>query len=142
MCGCERHYDGTSACTCVCPEHANFRAAWTLAMARFDQIQVLQQEVARLSGELEAAKQAAREIMAERNTWARELADMRDERDTARDEFDKVRTLWAESDNNSIARQVALEGAIQQVLEIGYKNLFQEDLNKALRNLRRVLDDD
>jgi uncharacterized protein (DUF3084 family) len=111
-------------------------------MARFDQIQVLQQEVARLSGELEAAKQAAREIMAERNTWARELADMRDERDTARDEFDKVRTLWAESDNNSIARQVALEGAIQQVLEIGYKNLFQEDLNKALRNLRRVLDDD
>jgi chromosome segregation ATPase len=51
-----------------------------------DRVEDLQRQLAEAVGQAEAAKQATREIMAERNTWARQLADMRDERETARDE--------------------------------------------------------
>ena len=104
-------------------------------------IDYLLHENERLEGELEAAKQAAREIMQERNTWARELADMRDERDAAREEFDKARTLWAENDSNSIARIVALEGAMREMIE-EYDRSFVDWWPTGIDKMREVLNDD
>lgn len=55
------------------------------------QVEDLQRQLAIATGQVEAAKQATREIMAERNTWARQLADSRDERETAREEARQAR---------------------------------------------------
>lgn len=41
MCGCEKHHDEQAECTCICPEHGNFRAAYDLAMQRYDVIKDL-----------------------------------------------------------------------------------------------------
>ena len=38
MCGCEHHHDRARPCTCICPEHRNFEAAFALAMSRYDEI--------------------------------------------------------------------------------------------------------
>jgi chromosome segregation ATPase len=58
------------------------------------QVEDLQRQLAEATGQAEAAKQATREIMGERNTWARQLADMRDERNTARDEANTQRDRY------------------------------------------------
>jgi chromosome segregation ATPase len=58
------------------------------------QVEYLQRQLAEATGQAEAAKQATREIMGERNTWARQLADMRDERNTARDEANTQRDRY------------------------------------------------
>lgn len=52
MCGCEHHHDASAACTCVCPEHRNFEAAYALAMTRFDEIQALREETQALREEV------------------------------------------------------------------------------------------
>lgn len=106
-----------------------------------DMIPVLRQEIARLSGELEAAKQTAREILQERNGWARELADMRDERDTARESLDNFRTLAAERENSDLARQVELEGAMREMIE-EYDRSFVDWCPVGIDKMREVLDDD
>lgn len=59
------------------------------------QVADLQRQLAETTGQVEVAQQAAREIMAERNTWARQLADMRDERNTAREETEKAREMMS-----------------------------------------------
>jgi hypothetical protein len=41
MCGCKRHGDKDASCTCICPEHRNFDAAYDLAMRRYDEIREL-----------------------------------------------------------------------------------------------------
>jgi chromosome segregation ATPase len=78
------------------------------------QVEDLQRQLAEATGQAEAAKQATREIMAERNTWARQLADMRDERNTAREETERQRGLTSiastDRDNLHIAIEELIEG--------------------------------
>lgn len=78
------------------------------------QVEDLQRQLAEATGQTEAAKQGTREIMAERNTWARQLADMRDERDTAREETEKAREMYSlvsnDRDNLHIAMDTLAEG--------------------------------
>lgn len=52
MCGCEHHHDPSAACTCVCPEHRNFEAAYALAMTRYDEIKALREETEALREEV------------------------------------------------------------------------------------------
>lgn len=49
-------------------------------------------ENAELQHSLDEAREANAALLRERNTWARQLADMRDERDTARGEAERLRT--------------------------------------------------
>lgn len=86
------------------------RRIWRVAEV---QITDLQRQLAEAVGQAEAAKQATREIMAERNTWARQLADMRDERNTARDEAstqrDRAISLSVDHDNMCVAVERVIE---------------------------------
>lgn len=108
-----------------------------------DIIEGLQQETARLEGERRAAQQAAREILGERNTWARQLADMRDERDAAWEEMEKARTLWAGRENDALAREVALEGVLRDFLaEYDNFRLPWDWKPNGIDKMRRVLNDD
>ena len=70
------------------------REATLIAEPLRRQVEDLQRQLAEATGQAEAAKQATREIMAERNTWARQLADMRDERETAREEASTQRDRY------------------------------------------------
>lgn len=45
MCGCEKHHDASAECTCICPEHHNFKLAHELAMRRYDEIQDLRRQI-------------------------------------------------------------------------------------------------
>lgn len=36
MCDCEKHNDETADCTCACPEHRNYDAAYALLLSRFE----------------------------------------------------------------------------------------------------------
>lgn len=44
MCDCPRHHDDLADCTCICPEHENFHAAYDLAMSRFDLLKACVEE--------------------------------------------------------------------------------------------------
>lgn len=96
-------------------------------------------QIARLHGEKEAAEQAAREILKERNGWARELADMRDERDTARTERDQQRDQRLASEVENLNRIVTLELAIEQFLDTHSSDRFTA---RGIEQLNNVLDED
>ena len=45
MCGCDKHNNRRATCTCICPAHKNFQAAYDLARARYDVILGLQENL-------------------------------------------------------------------------------------------------
>lgn len=61
--------------------------------------------------ERDMGRMALDAIARERNTWARQLADMQDERDTARDEAEKARTEAAYQSNERTAADLRTEDA-------------------------------
>lgn len=148
MCGCAKHHDETAVCTCICPEHANYDAAYALAMRRYDelttlavkldaaeaQVEDLQRQLAEAVGQAEAAKQATREIMTERNTWARQLADMRDERETAREETEKAREMLSIASNNRDNLHLAVERLAEAYAEstVYYGRTITNDIRRTI----------
>lgn len=48
MCGCDKHNNKSAQCTCICPEHANFKLAFELAMSRYHKILELVGKIAEL----------------------------------------------------------------------------------------------
>lgn len=85
------------------------RRIWAAAEKTEAQVVDLQRQLAEAVGQAEAAKQATREIMAERNTWARQLADAMDERQTALDEVDKARELASIASNDRDNLHIAID---------------------------------
>jgi len=110
-------------------------------MTEEEEVRELQLTIARLEGEREAAQQATREIMKERNTWARELADMRGERDDARENLDNLRSLAAEQQGFDLARIVNLEGVIRDFLE-EYEASCPDRWPGGINKMRGALEDD
>lgn len=104
------------------------RRIWRVAEV---QITDLQRQLAEAVGQAEAAKQATREIMGERNTWARQLADMRDERDTARDEASTQR-------GQRITVEVNLDNLTIEIERLIVR-WEQAPPNLPTRDLRRVI---
>jgi chromosome segregation ATPase len=106
------------------------------------QVEDLQRQLAEAVGQAEAAKQATREIMAERNTWARQLADMRDERNTARNEAERQRGLASEASVDRDNLCVAVERVIEEWERSAARPLDNPMLNWQSRHaaqLRRAL---
>lgn len=106
------------------------------------QVEDLQRQLAEATGQTEAAKQATREIMAERNTWARQLADMRDERNTAREETEKARELAAIASTDRDNLHIAIEEVIVEWETSAARPLDNPMLNWQARHavqLRRVI---
>jgi chromosome segregation ATPase len=107
-----------------------------------DRVEDLQRQLAEAVGQAEAAKQATREIMAERNTWARQLADMRDERNTARNEAERQRGLASEASVDRDNLCVAVERVIEEWERSAARPLDNPMLNWQSRHaaqLRRAL---
>jgi chromosome segregation ATPase len=107
-----------------------------------DRVEDLQRQLAEAVGQAEAAKQATREIMAERNTWARQLADMRDERETARDEASTQRgqRITVEVDHDNLV--IEIERVIEEWETSAARPLDNPMLNWQARHaaqLRRAL---
>lgn len=108
------------------------------------QVEDLQRQLAEAVGQAEAAKQATREIMGERNTWARQLADMRDERDTARTDADTQRgqriTVEVDRDNLVIEIERQIESWEQHPDRSGNDlNLSAATTLLRAKTLRRAL---
>lgn len=106
------------------------------------QVEDLQRQLAEAAGQIEAAKQATREIMAERNTWARQLADMRDERNTARDEAERQRGLASEMSVDRDNLCVEIERVIEEWERSAARPIDNPMLNWQARHaaqLRRAL---
>jgi chromosome segregation ATPase len=105
-------------------------------------VEDLQRQLAEAVGQAEAAKQATREIMGERNTWARQLADMRDERNTARNEAERQRGLASEASVDRDNLCVAVERVIEEWERSAARPLDNPMLNWQSRHaaqLRRAL---
>lgn len=81
-------------------------------------------------------------IMRERNSWARELADMRDERDTARTEFETFKANQTDALDWATARIANLEVAIERVLESVKPTGDPAETLAQIRNLKAVYEDD
>lgn len=57
MCDCEKHFKRRKPCTCICDEHANFKAARELAFVRYGIIQNLIADVERLQAKLDKVRE-------------------------------------------------------------------------------------
>ena len=101
------------------------------------QVEDLQRQLAEAAGQIEAAKQATREIMAERNTWARQLADAMDERQTALDEVDKARELASIASNDRDSLHIAVEELAQDYTNNKHAVYHRGD--SVARDIRRVI---
>lgn len=102
-----------------------------------EQVEDLQRQLAEAVGQTEAAKQAAREIMAERNTWARQLADMRDERDTAREETEKEREMYSLVSNDRDNLHAEMDTLAQDYVNNKYTVYHRG--HQVARDIRRVI---
>lgn len=101
------------------------------------QVNDLQRQLAEAVGQTEAAKQATREIMAERNTWARQLADMRDERDTAREETEKEREMYSLVSNDRDNLHAEMDTLAQDYVNNKYTVYHRG--HQVARDIRRVI---
>lgn len=113
------------------------REATLIAEPLRRQVEDLQRQLAEATGQAEAAKQAAREIMAERNTWARQLADMRDERDTAREETEKVREMYSLVSNDRDNLHAEMDTLAQDYVNNKYTVYHRG--HQVARDIRRVI---
>lgn len=71
------------------------------------------EDVPDLLAEIDRLTRALREIGKDRNTWARQLADAKDERDTAAAERDQERTRRAETGNERDALYAVLRELVE-----------------------------
>jgi len=89
--------------------------------------------------ELEHARTALEALGTERNTWARQMADLRDELDTARATAEKARTERAAATNERDTLSVALDdahtcppGRLVEKLDSGKRALLCSRCNRVL----------
>lgn len=72
-----------------------------------------------LEAERDRARASLEELIRERNTWARQMADLRDEAQAARDQFDIMRGLYGEADMERTVLQLKVEDLTAERDELG-----------------------
>lgn len=78
-------------------------------------IERLRRETRRAEAEVARLKKSCAGYLAERNTWARQMADLRDERDTAVEQAEDWRDRYIETDNECTAYAVRAKSAEARV---------------------------